>query len=165
MLVQLGLEPCGFCGGDECVVKLDHTRNQSLKIVSSCKYAYALSNYENAKTSSKTSLCTNIPITCPFCSSSDSANFIWKYNAIVHVTVNHPDELLPLEFLAQIHISLAESQFMKVDLGAMKLYRQANDLMGSDDLPEEMISAKGDKRLRALSASSTVDSRKNPRLE
>lgn len=79
--------------------------------------------------------------------------------------MNHPDELLPLEFLAQIHISLAESQFMKVDLGAMKLYRHANDLMGSDDLPEEMVSAKGDKRLRALSASSTVDSRKNPRLE
>ena len=39
-----------------------------------------------------------------------------------HTIVNHPDELLPLEFLAQIHITLMEAQLMKVDLDAMKSY-------------------------------------------
>ena len=33
--------------------------------------------------------------------------------------VNHPDELLPLEFLAQIHTTLTEAQLMKVDLDAI----------------------------------------------
>ena len=81
------------------------------------------------------------------------------------MTVNHPDELLSLEFMAQIHVSLMETQLMKVDLGVMKLYRKANGLADSDDLPEEMVSIMGDKRSRALSASSAGGSRKNPRLE
>ena len=165
MSAQLGLEPCGFCGGDICVVKLDHAGHERFKIVSSCRYAYSSFNYESAKLPSKSSPCTNIPIICPFCGPSDSARFIWKYNAIMHITVNHPDELLPIGFLAQVHISLMEAEFMRVDPDAMKLYRKANDLMDSDDMPEEIISAIGDKRLRALSASSAGGSRKNPRLE
>jgi hypothetical protein len=81
------------------------------------------------------------------------------------MTVNHPDEVLPLGFLAQIHISLTEAQLMKVDLDGMKSYRKLHGLMGSDDLPEEMVSAMGDKRSRALSASSAGGARKKPRLD
>jgi len=162
---QLGLEPCGFCGGDKCTVKLDRTGHERLKILSSCPYTYSSFNYEIAKLPSKSSPCTNIPIVCPFCSSSTSTRSIWKYNAVAHMTVNHPDELLPLEFLTQIHISLMEAELMKVDLDAVKSYRKLHNLIGSDDLPEETVSAMGDKRLRALSASSAGGSRKNPRLE
>jgi hypothetical protein len=80
------------------------------------------------------------------------------------MTVNHPDELLPLEFLAQIHISRMETEYMKVGLDAMASYRKLHNLMDSDDLPE-VVSGMGDKRSRALSASSAGGSRKNPRLE
>ena len=164
--MQLGLELCGFCGGDGCAVKLDHTRHDHFKVVSSCHYAYSSLNYESTKLVSKSSPCTNIPIVCPFCSSSasDRPHFIWKYNTIAHMTVNHPNEPLPLELLAQIHISHMETEYMKVDLDAMKSYRELHNLMDSDDLPE-MVSGMGDKRLRALSASSAGGSRKNPRLE
>ena len=79
--------------------------------------------------------------------------------------VNHPDELLPLEFLEQTHITLLEAELMKVDLDAIKLYRKVHSLMDSDDLPEGMVSAMGEKRSRALSAASAGGSRKNPRLE
>jgi len=79
--------------------------------------------------------------------------------------VNHPDDLLPLKFLAQMHITLTEAQLMKVDVDAMKSYRKVHSLMDSDDLPEVMVSGMGDKRSRALSASSAGSSRKNPQLE
>ena len=81
------------------------------------------------------------------------------------MALKHPDDEVPLEFLAQIHISLAEIKLMKVDLDAMKLYRERNSLVGSDDLPEGAGSVTKDKRSRALSASSAGGSRKNPRLE
>jgi len=162
--MQLGLEPCGFCGGDECTVKLTSIENGCPKIVSSCRYAYSF-NYKSAKQPSRSSPCTNIPIVCPFCSSSNGVHFIWKYNAISHTTVNHPDDLLPLEFLAEMHISLTETQYMRVDLDAMKSYRKLHSLMDSDDFPEGPVSVTGDKRSRALSASSAGGSRKNPRVE
>jgi len=164
IVTQPGLEPCGFCGGDGCTVKLDRMENECPKITSSCRYAYSF-NYKSAKQPSKTSPCTNIPIVCPFCSSSNGAHFIWKYNAIPHTTVNHPDDLLPLEFLAEMHISLTETQFMRVDLDAMKSYRKLHSLMDSDDFTGGTVSTTGDKRSRALSASSAGGSRKNPRFE
>ena len=61
------LEPCSFCGSDECTVKLDRVgRRERFKIMSSCRYAYSSLNYESAKLPSKSSLCTNIPVICPF---------------------------------------------------------------------------------------------------
>lgn len=81
------------------------------------------------------------------------------------MAVYHPADVLPLEFLASIHISLAEAEFMRLNLNAIRSYRKDNDLMGSDDLPQEIVVVMGDKRSRALSASSTGGSRKNPRLQ
>jgi len=57
------------------------------------------------------------------------------------------------------------AQLIKVGLNAMKLYRKLDSLMDSDDLQEEMVSATGGKRLRALSASPAGSSRGNPRLK
>ena len=168
--LQLGLEPCGFCGGDGSTVKLDCMGQKQFKIVSSCHYAYVSFNYERAKLPTKSSPCSNIPIACPYCNTPDGAHFIWKYNAVTHMATNHPDEVLPLELLAQMHISqmhisLTEAEFMKADQKAMKSCRKLNDLMDSDDLPDGMGPATKDKRSRALSASSAGGSRKNPRLE
>lgn len=139
--------------------------NECLKVASSCRYAYPSLNYESAKVRSKAPLRANIPIARPFCSLPDSACFIWKCNSVVHTTVNHPDERLSLEFPAQIYISLDEAERMRVDLDAMKSYRKSDNLIGLDDLLEEVALAMGDKRLRALFAPSAQGSRKNPRLE
>ena len=137
ILIQLGLEPCGFCGGDECTIKLDPTGHKDLKIISSCHYAYLSFNYKRTKIPAKSSPCTNIPILRSFCNSPTGSHSIWKYNAIAHMAVHHPDKSLPLEFLAQIHISLMETQLMKADLDiVIKSYRKVHSLMYSDDFPE-----------------------------
>ena len=57
--------------------------------------------------------------------------------------MNHPDELFPLEFLAQIQTTLMEAQLMKVDLNAVKSYRKLHSLMDSDDLSEGIVPAMG----------------------
>ena len=70
-------------------------------------------------------------------------------------------------FLLNSHrcISLIEAEFMKADQRAMKSYRKLNNLMDLNDLLDGMGPVTKDKRSRALSASSTGGSRKNPRLE
>ena len=164
--IQLGLEPRGFCGGDECTIRLDSTgHGEDLKIISSCCYAYSSFNYKRAKLPTKSSPCTNIPIVCSFCNSPTGSRSIWKYNAIAHMAVNHPGKPFPLEFLAQIHISFMETELTKVDLDAMKSYRKVHSLMDSDDFLEGMDPVTRDKRSRASSASSVGGSRKNARFE
>ena len=79
--LQLGLELCGFRGGDGCTVTLDCTGHKQLKITSSCHYDYVSSNYEHAKLPTKSS-CTNVPITYPYCNSPDGVCFIWKYDVV-----------------------------------------------------------------------------------
>ena len=81
------------------------------------------------------------------------------------MAMNHPDELLPFDFLAQIHISLMEAELMRADPNTMKSYQKLHSLMDSDDLLEVVGPVMKDKRSRALSASSAGGSRKNPRLE
>ena len=87
-----------------------------------------------------------------------------KHNAITDMAVN-PEKPLPLEFLAQIRISLMETQLMKMDLDAMKSYRKVHSLMDSDDFPEGTDAVMRDKRSRALSASSAGGSREGAGFE
>ena len=76
--IQLGLESCGFCGGDECTIKLDPTGHEDHKIISSCRYAYLSPNYKRAKLPTKSSPCANIFIVCSFCNSPTGSHSIWK---------------------------------------------------------------------------------------
>lgn len=78
------------------------------------------------------------------------------------MATQHPEEKIPLDFLSQIHISLQETESMKVGQEGMKSYRETHDVMGSDDLVEATA---GDKRARALSASIASGSRKSGRYQ
>ena len=127
--------------------------NNHADIVSDCQYAFTSFNYEQAKISTKTSPCTNIPVPCPFCLSLGCDQFIWKYNAVVHMPTQHPEDIIPVDLLSKMHISLKETDFMKADLEGMECYRETHDIMNSDDLVEVTV---GDKRARASSASSTL---------
>ncbi|KAF9784546.1 hypothetical protein BJ322DRAFT_1195332 [Thelephora terrestris] len=160
--IELGVEPCGFCGAEGCATKLDRTRNNHVKIISDCRYAFTSFNYEQVKNSTKSSPCMNVPISCPFCLPLQDDHFIWKYNAVVHMATQHPGEKIPLDFLSQIHISLKETESMKVALEGMGLFRETHNVMNSDDLEEVTT---GDKRARASSASSVGGARKNSRYQ
>ncbi|KAI0729871.1 hypothetical protein C8Q72DRAFT_777330 [Fomitopsis betulina] len=63
---NLGVEPCGFCGWDGCMVQLTK-KNSGVSVTSSCPYHYMLMSYNSAKTVSKATPCTNVPIHCPLC--------------------------------------------------------------------------------------------------
>src|ERR1700733_13477883 len=68
----------------------------------------------------------------------------------------------PLDLLFQMHITFKETELMKVGSEGMKSYREAHDVMNSDDFVEV---AAGDKRARASSASSTGGARKTSRYQ
>lgn len=78
------------------------------------------------------------------------------------MATQHPEEKISFDFLSQMHISLKEVDFMKVELEGMMLFREAHDVMNSDDLEEAMT---GDKRARASSASSVAGARKSSRYQ
>ena len=81
-------------------------------------------NYEQAKITTKTSPCTNMQISCPFCLSLRRNCFIWEYDAVAHMATQHPEEKIPLNLLSQMRISLKETEFMKVGLEQMEFYRE-----------------------------------------
>lgn len=78
------------------------------------------------------------------------------------MAIHHPKEKIPLNLLSQIHISLKETELMKVGLEGMKSYRETHEMMNSDDLVEMTV---GDKRARASSASSVGGARKSSRYQ
>jgi hypothetical protein len=159
---ELGLEPCGFCGADGCITKLGQKGSGGVNIISNCQYAFTSLNYEKAKVPTKTSPCTNIPISCPFCLPSQQSHFIWKYNTIAHMATQHPQEKIPLDFLSQIHISFKEAELMKVGPEGVKVSQKTHDVPNSDGFEEATIS---DKWTQATSTSSLGGARKNSRYQ
>lgn len=167
MSVQIGIEPCGFCGReDTCITRLVK-KGTSSKISSSCRYFYASMSYAAAAKSTKSTPCTNIPIHCPLCPPSPSGNpvTIWKYNAIVHLHTHHltkenclPD--LPPAFMIDMHISKAEESAMGVGEESTDLWRDEYQVPDSDDIQEakDGLSARAvQKRARAQSTQSVVE--------
>ena len=59
------------------------TTGSKRQIDSDCQLHYAF-KYGSAQKSTKSTPCTNVPITCPHCSET-----VWKYNAVCHVTLRH----------------------------------------------------------------------------
>src|ERR1700675_395957 len=61
--LQIGIDPCGFCGLDGCKIQLA-VKGQNKKISCSCKYHYNEMSYGMAKKCTTNSPCT---IHCPLC--------------------------------------------------------------------------------------------------
>jgi len=60
ILTQPGLEPCGFCRGDECIV-------QDTIILQDCV---------------KSTPCTDTPVVCPFCAVHHSLSNSWHKSLV-----------------------------------------------------------------------------------
>ena len=98
--------------------------------------------YQNAKKSSASSPCTNVPVHCLFCptgSSGQPATF-WKYNFFHHMTVHHlsneGEEFppLPFNFLKSVHVSFSEGILLGIAAALMTQCRDDWGLPASDDL-------------------------------
>ncbi|OSD00270.1 hypothetical protein PYCCODRAFT_1479355 [Trametes coccinea BRFM310] len=166
--VQVGTEPCGFCGReDTCITHLSK-KNGTNKISSSCRYHYASMSYSAAAKSTVTTPCTNVPIHCPLCprTSSGSAATIWKYNTVSHLISTHVEmdkrlPGLPPQFLVDSHISMAEEKAMGIGEEWTARWRDVHDVPGSDDVQEaqEELAANAVKRGRAESMAQVEQTR------
>jgi hypothetical protein len=87
--VEVGVDPCGWCGREDCQMQL--VQGKSIFIQSSCLYHYAKMSYARAVQPTKTSPCTSVPVHCPICPESFSGQpkTIWKYNAMSHFESEH----------------------------------------------------------------------------
>ena len=89
-ILQVGVDPCGFCGLDGSMVQLTKKGNSNA-ISCSCKYHYMGMTFGMAVKCTKSAPCTNVPIHCPLCPASLSGYpcTIWKYKIMFHLTKYH----------------------------------------------------------------------------
>ncbi|TRM56361.1 hypothetical protein BD626DRAFT_414104, partial [Schizophyllum amplum] len=117
------VNPCGWCGLEDCTTQIVSRKGKADTIISSCEYHYERMQYEAAKRFSPASPCTNVPLHYPLCtlSLSGQRRTIWKYNALFHFATEHivraedgSDEFpqVPDEFLVATFITTQEATCM-----------------------------------------------------
>jgi len=89
--LDIGINPCGWCGLDGCRTQLNATSQGTKRTTSNCTYHYAKMQYRAAEISTPRKPCTNLPIHCPVCPSrlNGQPQTFWKYNLIHHMTEYH----------------------------------------------------------------------------
>jgi len=119
---QVGVDPCGFCGLDGCVVQ-----GMAVKCT-------------------KSAPCTNVPIHCPLCPASLSGHprTIWKYNVMFHLAEYHADwgsddptlPRIPGQLLVDSFITSEEESFMGIDATLTDDWREDNNIPDTDGIEE-----------------------------
>jgi hypothetical protein len=142
-ILQVGVDPCGFCGLDGCVVQLTKKGNSNA-ILCSCKYHYKGMTYGMAVKCTKSAPCTNVPIHCPLCPASLSGHprTIWKYNVMFHLAEYHADwgsddPTLPRilgQLLVDSFITSEEESLMGIDETLTDDGREENNIPDTDGI-------------------------------
>ena len=166
--LQIGIEPCGFCGLEDsgCVTQIMFKKDTTVSISSTCELHYAGMRYKSAKTISRKAPCMNIPIHCPLCPKSVSGEpqTIWKYNAVNHLLTNHSTEdpqqpgkylapKIPGSLMVNMFIRMTEERMMQVTDEATRSFREENELPSSGGLEEMIEEEERQKRGRAVTVS------------
>ncbi|KAI0374930.1 hypothetical protein BV20DRAFT_986923 [Pilatotrama ljubarskyi] len=169
---HVDVEPCGFCGREgKCTTHLSK-RGSSYKISSSCPYHYTGMSYASACKTTVSTPSTNVPIHCPFCPARTplgEPRTIWKYNAMVHLLMEHcgddnslPD--LPPRFIVDMHISKTEELAMGIATEWTDKWREENAVPDSDDIEEaqqELVASEAAAQKRSRAESTTVGIERN----
>ncbi|KAJ3521293.1 hypothetical protein NMY22_g12372 [Coprinellus aureogranulatus] len=125
--VEIGFDPCGWCGSESCRTQLTALAGKGGKVKyqidSDCEYHWTGMNYEKANEWSKSSPSTNRPILCTLCPVNSHGHHptFWKYNFFHHMVTRHHDEdsqvftPIPQELRRQIYISLQEEQSLGIE--------------------------------------------------
>jgi hypothetical protein len=123
-ILQVDVDPCGFCRLDGCVVWLTKKGNSNA-ISCSCKYHYKGMTYGMAGKCMKSTLCANVPIHCPLCPASLSGHprTIWKYNVMFHLAQYYANwgsddptlPRIPGQLLVDSFITSEEGSLMGID--------------------------------------------------
>ncbi|KAF8150234.1 hypothetical protein B0H34DRAFT_667193 [Crassisporium funariophilum] len=96
-LVQVGIDPCGWCGRDGCKTQLSSTSvrgKNKLSVTSNCPFHYNKMIYSRAAILSTGNSSTNVPALCPLCpiGLNEQGTTFWKYNLIYHMATFHLTE-------------------------------------------------------------------------
>ncbi|KAJ7840906.1 hypothetical protein B0H13DRAFT_1449784, partial [Mycena leptocephala] len=121
-------QPCGFCGRPSpmCAffLKKSHSAGAGMTINMAtsrgCPNFTKKFNYSTAeKSSSKNSPCSNVPLRCPECDTTDPV--VWRYNLKYHLSRDHP--LTPLSRSAHLwEISETENAWM------LEIFKKAKEV-------------------------------------
>lgn len=136
---QVGVNPCGFCGLEGCVIYLKVVGSKRT-ISCSCKYHYTSMVYGQATKTTKNAPCTNVPIHCSICppTSSGDQPTIWKYNIAYHLAEYHNDRAtlpqIPGELLIETFISSQEEQWMGIGKDVTDSWRERNEAPDSEGI-------------------------------
>lgn len=171
-LLQIGLNPCGWCGRDGmCTTHLFHmpptskSKKKSIRIDSNCLYHYQGMNYVMASKTSDQTPCTNIPLTCPMCPQDQHGNRLtfWKYNFLLHMSDKHiiqdanDEELfanLHPELVVTTRISCQEERKMEIPSAYTDTWRKTNNVPDSDAIEAPDGLEEQDSRKRGISDAS-----------
>lgn len=156
---------CGWCGLSRCMTQMIDKR-----ILSDCQYHYAGMDYNKARTVSKTTPCTNVPVYCPVCplSGSGTKRTIWKYNALEHFATEHPliaSIDLPKDypaFIADTFITREEESLMGIPEFFTYEWRAEHGVPNSDGIDHCETDETISKRQRGMSDTSTITSSYKP---
>lgn len=115
-------------------------------------------NYNIAKTSTRSTPCTNVPIHCPLClpSRSGSPRSIWKYNAMYHLASEHSSITsadLPNDypsFIVNTFIQKKEESWLGIPEETTLQYRGENEMLNTDAVMD--IKAEVDAQLQQKSS-------------
>ena len=145
--MQVGVDPCGFCGIDGCIVQLTKKGNSST-IACSCKYHHKGMTYGMAMKCTKSAPCTNVPIHCTLCPLSPSGQLephtIWKYNVMYHLAEYHADwgsddltlPRIPGQLFIDSFITSEEECLMGIDETLTEDWRNENQIPDTDGIEE-----------------------------
>jgi hypothetical protein len=157
--LDIGINPCGWCGLDGCKTQLNTTGQGTKRTTSNCTYHYAKMQYRAAEISTPRKPCTNLPIHCPICPSrlNGQPQTFWKYNLIHHMTEYHltdSGELppFPREIVKITRISKAEENALGVDEGLTTSHREQYGIPDSENLLEAVDVEERASRKRAVSS-------------
>ncbi|PPQ80934.1 hypothetical protein CVT24_012865 [Panaeolus cyanescens] len=142
---QIGANPCGWCGLDDC--EYHHE-----------KMVYTTAARFNSKRRSS----TNVPVPCSLCAqkSPDPSQLptFWKYNLLHHMLTNHltPECTLPPcppEMVVSCHIRREEELYMGIAKQHTDRFRDLAHVPNSDDI--DVIAADLKRRERSASNATT----------
>jgi hypothetical protein len=157
ILVQVGAEPCGFCGLDGCRTVVRYGNDAKTTVLSSCPYFASNMRYSSAQTWSKSTPCTNVPIQCRMCAPNASGQCpsVWKYNFLYHLHAAHAaedgglPERIDTGVWADMFLREREESALGIDQALTSSYRAQHNIPDSDGI---QAIADGPKRARSDSS-------------
>jgi len=105
------------------------------------EFHYQTMQYGRAKTPSKNTPCTNVPLNCPICPTGQNGRktTFWKYQFMTHMIQRHLSEsnelpFIPLQLLVTTHITQGEEVSMGIPNIKTQSWRDENQVLDSDQI-------------------------------